>query len=152
MTGGFLPARQAGKTHDGLIAIADWHATFCALAGVDPAAGEPSAPAPLDGAIPGLEVLIRFQSKIFDLRHSTNCNKGRFFCLQIICDKPPTYEADYFQRPHHLGSNWEGGTRVPTEAPQNVLKLTQARAHRRQQGAEQIKTNVHGVNWEHILP
>ena len=40
---------MAGKTHAGLIAIADWHVTLCSLAGVDATAGEPGAPSPLDG-------------------------------------------------------------------------------------------------------
>ena len=46
-----LPARMRGTTHDGLIAIADWHTTIVRLAGLDPTtAGETGAPvAPLDG-------------------------------------------------------------------------------------------------------
>jgi len=49
VTGGWLPTSQAGKVHNGLIHIADWHTTFCQLAGVDASAAEPKAPAPLDG-------------------------------------------------------------------------------------------------------
>eukprot|EP00041_Stephanoeca_diplocostata_P036965 m.1375855 g.1375855 ORF g.1375855 m.1375855 type:complete len:654 (+) comp24961_c0_seq4:97-2058(+) len=49
VAGGFLPRAQAGKEHDGLMYICDWHATICDLAGVDPTAGEPNAVAPLDG-------------------------------------------------------------------------------------------------------
>ena len=36
VAGGFLPEAMRGKTTDGYIHIADWYATFCALAGVDP--------------------------------------------------------------------------------------------------------------------
>jgi len=49
ITGGILPPAQRGKVHAGLIAISDWHTTILTLAGVDPSAGEPSAPSPLDG-------------------------------------------------------------------------------------------------------
>eukprot|EP00039_Didymoeca_costata_P030846 m.31698 g.31698 ORF g.31698 m.31698 type:complete len:644 (+) comp8339_c0_seq1:63-1994(+) len=49
VTGGILPPSQIGKTHNGLIHICDWHATICALAGVNATAGEPHAVAPLDG-------------------------------------------------------------------------------------------------------
>ena len=49
VTGGLLPRTQAGKVHDGLLHIVDWHATICRLAGVDPASGEPDAVAELDG-------------------------------------------------------------------------------------------------------
>jgi arylsulfatase I/J len=35
-SGGYLPARMRGKMTEGYIHIADWYATFCALAGVDP--------------------------------------------------------------------------------------------------------------------
>jgi arylsulfatase A-like enzyme len=48
VAGGLLPASMAGRTHDGLIHIADWLATFCAIAGIDPHAGEPEPVAPLD--------------------------------------------------------------------------------------------------------
>merc|ERR1719199_984936 len=33
-TGGVLPKAVRGKSVDGMISIADWYATFCALAGV----------------------------------------------------------------------------------------------------------------------
>eukprot|EP00937_MAST-01D_sp_MAST-1D-sp2_P004643 g4643.t1 len=49
VNGGLLPAAMRGRTHGGLIAISDWHATVLRLAGLDPAAGEPAAVAPLDG-------------------------------------------------------------------------------------------------------
>ena len=48
VAGGFLPHSQRGRTHGGLIHIADWLATFCAVAGIDPTAGEPHPVAPLD--------------------------------------------------------------------------------------------------------
>lgn len=48
VAGGVLPRAMAGKTHDGLIHICDWVATFAELAGVSPDAGEPNAVAPLD--------------------------------------------------------------------------------------------------------
>ena len=35
-SGGYLPARMRGKVTEGYIHIADWYATFCALAGIDP--------------------------------------------------------------------------------------------------------------------
>lgn len=35
-SGGFLPESMRGQQTDGYIHIADWYATFCALAGVDP--------------------------------------------------------------------------------------------------------------------
>merc|ERR1719450_316605 len=35
MSGGFLPAKAAGTTFDGLVHISDWYPTLCALAGVD---------------------------------------------------------------------------------------------------------------------
>jgi len=43
VNGGLLPAAQRGKSQDGLLHIADWHATFAELAGIDPTAGEPRA-------------------------------------------------------------------------------------------------------------
>eukprot|EP00039_Didymoeca_costata_P032964 m.40106 g.40106 ORF g.40106 m.40106 type:complete len:650 (+) comp9628_c0_seq1:92-2041(+) len=49
VTGGILPSTQAGKTHNGLIHISDWHATFCALAGVNTSTGEPNAVSSFDG-------------------------------------------------------------------------------------------------------
>eukprot|EP00755_Sulcionema_specki_P037438 Sspe_Gene.22930::Locus_8817_Transcript_1_1_Confidence_1.000_Length_1687::g.22930::m.22930 len=51
VSGGYLPAKQRGKTYEGLVHIADWYTTFCHLAGADPedhaaaAAGLP----PVDG-------------------------------------------------------------------------------------------------------
>ena len=36
VSGGFLPTQMRGKKTDGYIHLADWYATFCALAGVDP--------------------------------------------------------------------------------------------------------------------
>ena len=51
VSGGALPASVRGTPVDGLISVADWYTTFCALAGVDPtdhkaaAAGLP----PVDG-------------------------------------------------------------------------------------------------------
>ena len=50
LTGGWFLSNTniAGTVHEGLIHIADWHATICALAGVDPTAGEPNAVAPID--------------------------------------------------------------------------------------------------------
>ena len=36
VSGGFLPQAMHGKKTDGYIHLADWYATFCALAGVDP--------------------------------------------------------------------------------------------------------------------
>lgn len=50
LTGGWFlrTSTLLGKTHDGLIHIADWHATILTLAGLDPAAGEPHAVAPID--------------------------------------------------------------------------------------------------------
>ena len=36
VSGGFLPEAMRGKKTDGYIHLADWYATFCALAGVDP--------------------------------------------------------------------------------------------------------------------
>ena len=35
-SGGFLPETMRGKKTEGYVHIADWYATFCALAGVDP--------------------------------------------------------------------------------------------------------------------
>jgi uncharacterized coiled-coil protein SlyX len=49
VAGGFLPSSQQGKTHDGLMHICDWHTTLAKIAGIDPAAGEPNAPSPIDG-------------------------------------------------------------------------------------------------------
>ena len=37
IAGGFLPPELAGTRHAGIIAVADWYATFCGLAAVDPA-------------------------------------------------------------------------------------------------------------------
>ena len=36
VSGGYLPEQMQGRTTDGYIHIADWYATFCGLAGVDP--------------------------------------------------------------------------------------------------------------------
>ena len=36
VSGGYLPQQMRGKKTEGYIHIADWYATFCALAGVDP--------------------------------------------------------------------------------------------------------------------
>ena len=36
VSGGYLPEDRRGKMSEGYIHIADWYATFCALAGVDP--------------------------------------------------------------------------------------------------------------------
>ena len=36
VSGGYLPEQMRGKMTEGYIHIADWYATFCALAGVDP--------------------------------------------------------------------------------------------------------------------
>ena len=36
ISGGYLPEEMRGKKTEGYIHIADWYATFCALAGVDP--------------------------------------------------------------------------------------------------------------------
>ena len=36
VSGGYLPEQMRGKKTEGYIHIADWYATFCALAGVDP--------------------------------------------------------------------------------------------------------------------
>ena len=33
---GYLPESMCGKKTEGYIHIADWYATFCSLAGVDP--------------------------------------------------------------------------------------------------------------------
>ncbi len=48
VAGGVLPAAQRGTSHDGLMHIADWVATFAHVAGIDPAAHEPYPVAPLD--------------------------------------------------------------------------------------------------------
>lgn len=47
VTGGFLPARMGGKSLDGIIAGWDYFATFCRLAGVDPAEPHPNSPTPV---------------------------------------------------------------------------------------------------------
>lgn len=36
VSGGFLPASRYGQVEEGLVAVEDWYATFCALAGADP--------------------------------------------------------------------------------------------------------------------
>jgi arylsulfatase B len=36
VTGGYVPAAKRGTTAEGLVAIEDWYATFCALAGANP--------------------------------------------------------------------------------------------------------------------
>ena len=36
VSGGYLPEKMRGQKTDGYIHIADWYATFCNLAGVDP--------------------------------------------------------------------------------------------------------------------
>ncbi len=36
VSGGYLPEGMRGKKTEGYIHIADWYATFCSLAGVDP--------------------------------------------------------------------------------------------------------------------
>jgi arylsulfatase B len=36
VSGGFLPPAVRGTTNEGIVHIADWYGTFCALAGVDP--------------------------------------------------------------------------------------------------------------------
>ena len=36
VTGGYLPENMRGQKTEGYIHIADWYATFCALASVDP--------------------------------------------------------------------------------------------------------------------
>ena len=36
VSGGYLPEKMRGQKIDGYIHIADWYATFCYLAGVDP--------------------------------------------------------------------------------------------------------------------
>lgn len=41
LTGGFLPANLRGMSLNGFIHIADWYATFCQLAGVDPSDSAP---------------------------------------------------------------------------------------------------------------
>ena len=36
MSGGYLPEKMRGQKTEGYIHLADWYATFCSLAGVDP--------------------------------------------------------------------------------------------------------------------
>lgn len=36
VSGGIIPPAQRGKKTDALVSIADWYATFCGLAGIDP--------------------------------------------------------------------------------------------------------------------
>ncbi|XP_065828565.1 arylsulfatase B-like [Oscarella lobularis] len=51
VSGGFLPAAVRGTKVDGYVAICDWYATFCSLAGVDSADSKASAAhlPPVDG-------------------------------------------------------------------------------------------------------
>lgn len=48
ITGGMLPAKMAGATLDGIVAVWDWFATFAKMAGVDPTDPNPLAPTPVD--------------------------------------------------------------------------------------------------------
>jgi arylsulfatase A-like enzyme len=51
VSGGYLPAQMRGTTLDAYIHIADWYATFCAIAGVSPVDTEAAAVGlpPVDG-------------------------------------------------------------------------------------------------------
>ena len=40
VSGGFLPGKMRGQKTEGYVHMADWYATFCALAGVDPTDGK----------------------------------------------------------------------------------------------------------------
>jgi arylsulfatase I/J len=88
VTGGVLPAGQIGKTHPGLIAISDWHATICDVAGVDPTAGEPNAPAALDGvsAWPWISGATQHSSRkelVYDHRMFENASSPRTECMVV---------------------------------------------------------------------
>ena len=49
ISGGYLPASVRGSRHTGIISVADWYATFCRLAGVDP------TDAPANRTVPGID-------------------------------------------------------------------------------------------------
>ena len=52
VSGGFLPAAARGTKATGILSIADWYATFAALAGVDDATDDPRAAA---AGLPGVD-------------------------------------------------------------------------------------------------
>ena len=98
VTGGYLPAVQRGKTHDGIIHIADWLSTFAAVAGIDPNAGEPHPVAPLDSinAWPWLSGAVPTSGRtevVFDHRMFANVTKQRSQCYVVNTTSRPSGEA-----------------------------------------------------------
>eukprot|EP00038_Savillea_parva_P017558 m.20799 g.20799 ORF g.20799 m.20799 type:complete len:673 (+) comp3829_c0_seq1:86-2104(+) len=88
VTGGLLPPSQAGKTHNGLIHISDWHVTILKLAGLDPTVGEPNAPAPLDGMdawpwISGTEENSARHDIVYSHRMFTFANETKAPCYNL---------------------------------------------------------------------
>ena len=91
VAGGFLPASQVGKTSDGMIHIADWHATICDLAGVDPSVGEPGAVSPLDGLsawpwVSGAQAYSNRVEVVYDHRMFKNASDPSSVCLRVTTD------------------------------------------------------------------
>ena len=85
VSGGVLPVSQRGQSTDGIIHIADWLATFCALAGLDPTAGEPHPVAPVDSInawpwLSGREPTSRRTEVVFDHRMFLNASQHRDTC------------------------------------------------------------------------
>ena len=88
VTGGYLPESQRGKTHDGVIHISDWHSTILKLAGLDPAAGEPSANSPLDGIdawpfLSGAQPHSDRNEIVYDHRMFDDASAGDASCLNV---------------------------------------------------------------------
>ena len=83
VAGGFLPTAMIGHSHPGLMHIADWLATFCDIAGLDPRAGEGDPIAPLDSVsawawISGKEAHSAREEMVLDHRMCVPANLGPF--------------------------------------------------------------------------
>jgi len=56
VSGGFLPSRLSGNTHNGSFHVVDWYPTFCHLAGVDWSDDAPVKPLRVDESKPDLDI------------------------------------------------------------------------------------------------
>lgn len=56
VSGGLLPSKLSGSTHNGSFHVVDWYPTFCHLAGVDWSDDAPVKPLPVDESKPDLDI------------------------------------------------------------------------------------------------